>query len=484
MLDFEHTYQYDNIMITQRNPIVKGKNKTMDEKNLITEKQLSTFPIKEIRIGTKTQKVRFDESTNRMYLLDENGAYTGKSTIWTKPDVKQKDVPEEQDCDEDLNALPLTIEIPAPKEPAEQIENNIPQETPPKEPSEPKKKKRKLLLGAFLGVVLLVLSAIIFGVIKRATEQETKPTGEASAQTTESTSPTTDTNTGDPTVVTDDDTTAPTDNSIITIPLLAPKEGIMPGQSIKEVELTIVEVPENKYKLLSAIAMVYTDADKDRLSDMVAAKYIAAGKYLMQGDLTSKYTPVNPWEDVAPGEACVTIPVTVENDKLADYLWGNQINIKITYETSYGTPTAPGAGNSQTPDGVLTDSTLVESTLVTTYLFRSAVICDVYNKEGNSLYPEYEKRTLLPDDVLEKYLDDRFADKDTVSNDTPCSIFVVLTQEQFDMFSALDIEAMTIEVEKVAASCETTLQRDVYTKLQEVGQAVIRRLAEPQKEEA
>jgi hypothetical protein len=255
------------------------------------------------------------------------------------------------------------------------------------------------------------------------------------------------------------------------IALLVPEVNVMPGESMMNVPLTVMQVPENEYKILSSVAQVYTEDDKTAIEKMVAAKYISAGKYLMEDDLTTHYMAINPWADMEAGEACITLPIKAEVGNITDYLWGNQVNIKITYKTQYAPPSSPDTGAGDAPEGVFSDSTMVESTLVTTYLFRGAVIREVYGGDGESLYSEYERRTMLPDAVLAEYLQERYRDEDAIAADVPASISVIVTQAQYELMAAMDMEAVSVELEVVSGSCENELQRDMYADLQRVGKA-------------
>lgn len=446
----------------------------MDVKKNISKELLDALPIKEIRIGDTVQKVRFDAMTSRMYLLDQNGDYTGKSAVWTQPIVETEPASGSQD---DIDTVPLEIplvEADSVPELQEEVEPE-PQDNEDNETDLQPKVKRRVPMLLILGIATILLILGIMSVrsfLISAKNQKDKnavqtdrPTGLATTPSPTNKDPFDATDSGDAEDI------EPSDDNMAMIALLVPEKDVMPGESMMGVPITITQVPENEYKILSSITKVYTDKDINAISKMVAAKYIFAGKYLTDSDLTAQYISINPWADLEAGEACITLPVEAASGNVADYLWGNQVNVKITYETPYMLPSFPDAGTADTPDGVFTDSTMVESTLITTYLFRGAVIRDVYNREGESLFAEYERRTMLPDAVLAEYLRARYQNKDGAAVDVPDGISVIVTQEQYEMLAAMDMEEVSIELEVVSGSCENELQRNMYADLQRVGQA-------------
>lgn len=435
----------------------------MAEKVVITDDQMRTLPIREIYVGGMKRQVRLDSERKRMYLLGADGEYTGKSTFWNPENERNPVVPVVGEVAEQPVPIP---------------EEGAPQENPPMaEQTEQRKEKRiSPVRWVFLGVALILAFTIICYMLRGSSESGDSPKKnttiserETSAGTRpDGTSPTTEgqhpTSPSAP--------SSPTGESGEKVMVIVAAEDILPGESLRFAPLKKQAISAEEYRVLSVVANVYTAAEMERVQQLVANRYIPAGKYLVGDDLASSFSPVLPWAELDVGQISVRLPVKVRDEELASYMWGNQIDIWFTHETIYFGDTVPDYGELELPTGVYAESVLEGTMLTTTYHIQGAVIRDVFNASKESLYSEFYKWTLLPQEAREDYWEDRYPVRVLVEADRPRTIQVSLTEEQARFVASLDIENMEMHIRVKAPSCATSLQNEVYLKLQEVAKEI------------
>lgn len=435
----------------------------MDEKVMITDDQMRTLPVREIHVGGMKRQVRLDSERKRMYLLDANGEYTGKSTFWNPEDEK-------------IPVAPVVGKVA--EQPVPIPEEGAPQENPPMaERTEQREEKRiSPVRWVFLGVAFI----LAFTIVCYALRDSSAPEGGLKKNTTiseretnagtrpDGTSPTTEnqypTSPSAP--------SSPTGESGEKVMVIVAAEDILPGERLRFAPLKKQAISAEEYRMLSAVTSVYTAEEMERVQQLVANRYIPAGKYLVGDDLASSFSPVLPWAELDVGQIGMKLPVKVQDNELPSYMWGNQIDIWFTHKTTYYGDTVPDYGELELPTGVYAESVLEGTLLTTTYHIQGAVIRDVFNASKESLYSEFYKWTLLSQEAREDYWEARYPVRVLVEADRPRTIQVSLTEEQARFVASLDIENMEMNIRVKAPSCATSLQNEVYLKLQEVAKEI------------
>ena len=432
----------------------------MAEKVMITDDQMRTLPIREIYVGGMKRQVRLDSERKRMYLLDIDGEYTGKSTFWEPEDEKNTVVP----------VVGETMKQPVPISDDEVSQEN------PQIGEQRKGKHISPVRWVFLGVALIISFTIMCYALWDSSEPEEskkKNTTISEAGTSVGTKPgVTSPTRGDQYPTSPSAPSSPTSGTSEKVMVIVAAEDILPGESLRFAPLKKQAISAEEYQMLSAVTNVYTAAEMERVQQLVANRYIPAGKYLVGDDLASSFSPVLPWAELDVGQIGVRLPVKVRDEELASYMWGNQIDIWFKHETTYFGDTAPDCGELDLPPGVYAESVLEGTTLTTTYHIQGAVIRDVFNASKESLYSEFYKWTLLSQDAREDYWKDRYPVRVLVEADRPRTIRVSLTEEQARFVASLDIENMDMHIRVNAPSCATSLQNEIYLKLQEVAREI------------
>lgn len=440
----------------------------MDVPEKITEEYLEKLPIIAIkpREGV-TGKARYDAERKILYMLDENGNYTGKYGPADVPTQKLAGKSEAHLSTEPGTDLPENSEDTA-KEHSEKSFANT-EKTSGKEFF--KRNKKKIILGAVC--VAVIIAGIVCGrVMHILNSQEGSETKETQAsQNSEILSSEKDETTA--TEATTSTTAAVNNKNTVTV--LTARKTLLPGHTLSSDDFLTVTISEADYLLLDSINGVYTKAEIDVLKGQTVLTYLSAGSYVGYDDVGPTYAPVNPWRQLEKDQSTVIISVEANAETLKNILWGNQMDIQIQVQTKYTSSTSNDNTEEGTEyeSGVNHSSSVIESTVVDTYICQNAVIIDVLDSNKKSLFTEYSMLTEIPFGYRTTQIEKRYYSLYEIEKAIPCFIEIAVSSEEAEIIKALDTSNMTITLGNAKPYAKTELQSDTYTALQAVGSNIL-----------
>lgn len=260
-----------------------------------------------------------------------------------------------------------------------------------------------------------------------------------------------------------------------TVKVIVATNVIIPGEEITENTLEIREIPENDYRLLSAAVGLYTDAELDKLTGLVATNYIPAGKYLSYSDLGRTFGSVNPWEGEYEEYKRIAIPVSPTPDNLTGINWASTVSLTITVQTKQtneNTTSKDEEEGSGTPDGMEHESSVLESMVVDTYRLSNVWIADIQNAAGESLYARYYAISSIPSAFQVDYLQALYQDETQRDKDIPAFIIICVTDAQYELLSGIPHVDMTVEVSNSVFASGTMVQNETYAMLRDAEIAI------------
>lgn len=334
-------------------------------------------------------------------------------------------------------------------------EDNEDQKEEHSEKGNHKKTLWKLLIGTIAACIVLV-TAYVF-VMRGNT-----PTGETGSTMAE-TEATLETE--QPTEETKKKTTEPT-SSVIQV--LQAKSMMLPGHVIEADDFEPKDIPDTEYKTLTVSGGIYTTNELEKLEGLVVNTYIPIGKYLSYSDVSSSYSPSNPWGRTDDRQNLITFSVKTTPEDLPTYMIGNYVDIQITVRTSVSAPmTNAGATDATAPDSVNHQSTKIETTMVDTYRI-SAPIVDLLSHDKTSLFPKYKSLSSIPMPFQYEEIEKMYPDAKALEEDLPYYIVVAVPVEQASVFEVINPNNISIEVENPTQFTSTELQTVTYTAFQEL----------------
>lgn len=179
--------------------------------------------------------------------------------------------------------------------------------------------------------------------------------------------------------------TSEPDPTLSNIQVIQVKDIMIPGDTITEDNVQAAEISAADYELLRANGRILYQWDTvNNLIGMVVNKYIPKGGYIASGDESATYTPAsNPWVNEQAGMTYVTLPLDETTAASSLLNFGAKADITVTKKTTSQT--------SQQEDGTITTVTSEKK-----YPFTSIIICDIWNADQESIYPQYSSYLAIP----------------------------------------------------------------------------------------
>lgn len=413
----------------------------------ITNEYLESLPKIQINpTGDLTCYARYDKDNNVVFMLDNEGNFTGKVAPADTLVRFEAEAPEQQPQEE------------VPKMP-EAIDDTEPTE----EDNHRGEKKNHFFVPVLIGiaVVVVIVIAIILGKASRIVNDQQKETEQSTEQiSTEGSAATTD-----PTI-----TTERTEENVM-VHVLTTSQDFLPGHVLQKEDFIINEVEEIEYRILAGITGIYTDVDAEQLIGQTVTKYLPSGSYLTYDDIAESYSPVNPWSRTEDKQALLTLAVTVTSDNWKQYLWGVEAKVKVETQTKIKTESTEDstALESELPEGIKYSNSVVESMLQSTYEIQSAVVVDVLDVNGNSLFATYSSLTNIPSGYMDKKLAELYATIEAVDTLRPCSVVLALPAEEAAVITSLKVDTMNVSLLEPIPEISTDLQSETYTRMQNLG---------------
>ena len=243
------------------------------------------------------------------------------------------------------------------------------------------------------------------------------------------------------------------DPTLASIHVIQVKQTLVPGDTITVDNIQAAGISAADYELLRASGRtLYQWEVANNLVGMVVNKYIPKGGYLASGDESTTYTPAaNPWVNEQADMTYVSIPL---REKATDPLlnFGSQVDIKVEKTVTNTTQQQ----DSETGKIV----TVIETQ---PYEFKSAVVCDILNSDGQSLYPRYYAYIAIPAAERLDYLKAALlADPDLEKALTPAYILIKIessTADAIKNFSGDDVKIAWGDFSSEAVDTTTDAKR-------------------------
>lgn len=449
-----------------------------EKKMVITQEYLDALPTRRMRVADEICQVKYDAETQTVYLLDSYGAYTGRMSHYTF-----EDAPVQGDSDEEIILTPTTptddfssvkTESGPPTEHLGQTED-VPvtddiQSPPPSYSALEKKKKLQFLAVIALAVVacMIALAMDVKGKIEDSTiETEATATEpietETQAPSQEETWPIEETE-----EESTEETVVETESTAPGVMVLVAADVMLPGDQLDADSFVLTEMTELDYKALCATASVFTEDDIERITGMECTEYIPAGQYIPLSSVAVQFTAINPWGRNDSRQSIVYLPVKVTPETLSSMAWGQYVDIEVTVETKTAAPNASTepAGEAEpetTAPAVEHHSSVVESTIVDTYKVQTAMIVDLLDAEGNSLYEQYSVWCAVPAPFQKEVLSALYQETESLTDVLPYYISVAMPAEQAAIFEVLETERMTVQISNPTPCIENDLQQESYS---------------------
>lgn len=428
---------------------------------MLSLEQINNLPIRTIRVGGILRKIRYDEDSQTIFMLDDNGNFTGRTRKYELPPLEESpevspQIPAaEQESDENIPQIDTESAMAG-------ADGGEEQETEEEQPTD----GVKMLLRKWLPTIGLA-AIVIIGVISFISAYRNRTP--APVATTPAPTTTADQGLHTTPTVTEPPITTPEYDTHI----LSAATTLMPGHKITAEDFVLVGVTYEQLSVLSSGNGLYTEDNMDSLVGLVIQDYIQQGAYLTYDDVGTVFAPANPWLSPSVGQTTVTLSVNLESGFGSAYLWGNIVDLKIVCRTKQET-SSPIETTPSLP-GVEHDSSVVESMLQDTYTFGTVQIVDILNADGNSLYADYRAWATVPAAILPSVIATNMADADAAAKELPACIVFAVTPQQAEIINGLTDKDMTVSVTEKGVVISSEYQEKVYSSLRDVSIALERR---------
>lgn len=431
----------------------------MEYPHKVTKEYLSSLPKIQIKpTGDVSCFVRYDENLNLIYMLDGEGNFTGK--VAPADNMERLESPEE----------------PKQKEP-EPVQEALPSEEAEEDVEEPEtngKGKKKWLAPVLiaLAAIAVILVAIVLGkasnIVKDRTEVLEPTQNSEQAAVPETTEP----------IALDQSEEEEEAQQEEMVVVLAADKTLLPGQPLTAEDIQLEEIRESEYRLIAGANGLYTEENAENLYGQMVVTYLPSGSYLTYSDLAASYNPINPWSRTEEQQGLVPLAVTVTSDTWAQHLWGTEATVKIEAQTKITTENTDGEEDTENtlPAGINYSNSIVESMVLDTYEIQKAVIVDVLDSAGNSLFARYSALAEIPSGFLSGVLEEEYATAEDMQTMIPATIMLALPQDEAAVISALSADTITVSILQAVPGITTDLQSEVYGKLQNVSYALSARM--------
>lgn len=384
--------------------------------------KIKSLPKRTFLIGNLQQTGLYDEKTRRFYYLDTNGEWNGRLAIINTPpppppppdeEEPEDEGPSEEESVDDSSDGGDALTSLADK--AKGLFSFLKKkgdgaESPIMEKLHTPISKRVPLTWMHVVVIGIILLLLMVFVITPAVNRVFAPPDVPPASSTEVTPPS---GSQQGTEGENPQTSEP-DPTLSNIQVIQVKDIMIPGDTITEDNVQAAEISAADYELLRANGRIlYQWETVNNLIGMVVNKYIPKGGYIASGDESATYTPAsNPWVNEQAGMTYVTLPLDETTAASSLLNFGAKADINVTKKTTSQT--------TQQEDG-----TIMTVTSEKKYPFTSIIICDIWNADLQSIYPQYSSYLAIPAGERLDYIRDALLeDTDLEQKLTPAYIRV------------------------------------------------------------
>lgn len=247
-------------------------------------------------------------------------------------------------------------------------------------------------------------------------------------------------------------------------------ENIQPGEYIGE-KLSAATITEEEYRKYISEGGLYSPDEYEQIQFYVATAFIPKDGCITYTNVGEEYNKSNPWM-METQQATITIPIDAWTDTLDDYIWGNEISLKVTARRTMSSANYPGSEHPEAPGAEITSK--LETVQVNTYLYQKLTIVDVLDKSGNSLYSRFASQAAIPTLYLSDCVTARYESYSDVVADMPTYIVIAVSHEVHEWWVQIgsSLYTRTYEISVTGANCATELQANTYDAMQKLVEAM------------
>lgn len=369
------------------------------------------LPMREVIINGQRRKIKYDEENELIYMMDSTGKWTGERTKVKLPPEKKQESAETPQAPEDAG----DEHSPANTE-ATESQNKV--QTPA--PAKKRKKKKSNLL------TIIVTALVVLGLVKVFDGKNLDGT--------------------------------PTEYTVIVA-----MQDIQPGENVGG-KLASVTITADEYHQYNAQASLYSADKYSTIKEYVATAYIPSKAYITYGNVGASYSPSNPWAGTQ-GTETVNIPIDVDIQQLADYMWGKEVTLTLTVRK---VTNQESSGTNDTSENI-SSSSMYETTRVDTYTVPKCTIVDVLDTYKKSLYASYAALVSIPDAYRSDYLSTYYSSRRQIKADTPAYVTLAVPAEFIAIWKNISTTtSYTVDFSVTGTACITELQSTAYQSIQQI----------------
>jgi hypothetical protein len=381
------------------------------------------LPIKDATMGGVKKRIKVDNENGYIYLLDENGDWTGEKCKKPGDPPNQEKKPKEEEPKEAPGATQDTAGSSQNAAASQDVPEQA-KEQDGEQPAKKKKKRRKSVLTPILLAVIAVLAVLL--VLQNA--------GDVMPEKTYS--------------------------------VIVALENIQPGDPI-EGKLAATTISATEFSQYSSKGGLYHPDEYDYIKSYVATEFIPADSCITYANVGEEFQASNPWmQDVG---YTITIPIYADVTNLQDFIWVNNLYIELQVEHAVGLEDWPDADRPYTPDAE--GSSKLKIVQVDNYTMNSFTIVDVLNDKKQSLYDTYAAFTAIPELYQDECLASRYTSEEEIIADTPAYIKIEVNEatiKWWETITKTKNKSITVSVYVVGSGCDNQLQNDTHLKIKAI----------------
>lgn len=364
------------------------------------------WPTMYISISGTKRKVKYDAAESTVYLLDENGEWTGRRA------KAPQGVGEKENSSGPENSNDVNLQEP-------ENENGSANERPSKK----KKVKKTRTNNILVAVIVVLVSILLFQNISGGSER--------------------------------------------TYEVIIAMENIQPGEYLTD-KLAAVNISADEYRTYTSSGGIYLSSQYDDIRNFIATSFIPQDGFITYSNVGEAFYMTNPWQLNTGSYTVITIPITADAKNLSKYICGNVVTLTIVTEQLVKTEPYEDASRPSAPE--VSGSSALDTYLVSTYVLNNITIVDMLDKDIKSLYGTFATYAAIPSPYLQECLDVRYENISQIKADTPAYISVLVPTETASWWDVIEKTKCTVivSVEVTGADCATPLQDETYKAMMEL----------------
>ena len=416
--------------------------------------QIMALPERRFTFGGIEKRGKFDETTNKFYVLDDDNKLTGKSITVTHRDRppgedEQRTAEDKSLADKSRGALAGALRKIAGGEKEDDAEDEVPAKKAKEAKQEDPQKglfRKKLF---FFIVAALVILLIAFVAVPKLIHNAVAPKepAPASVQATEQTQ---------------------TKKAIDMISVVQVNRDLVPGDKITENVIQEAKISAETYNQISLTGMqLYQWTRAEDLMEKDVLDFVPRGQYLTYDNIGIYHQNANPWINEQDGLVSVIVPIdfTADAKTVTNINYGSVLDLVISKQSVKESD--DGASASAEPlegtAAVQHESTVEQSYVVDTYRIAGTAVCDILNGNKVSLYRTFTSWFGIPSGEQVTYIKNLFrSSKDIYTQLTPAFIVIRMSEADAAVLGDLTGTDVTIQFSLTDNKLTDTEDRAIY----------------------